>query len=600
MKKFILCLIAVLINFITVNFAAAENFYIKNYDVKMDVNENKEVQITEDLDVFFTSPSHGIYRTIALKQGDKITNFSSNEQINSFSKTPGVSYSVKLGNSKIYISGDKHYTIKYKYKMDAKTANEFYFNIIGTDWSVAINKVSFSIKMPKPFKQNNLGISIGRYGTQGFNGEAVYKTNGKYIVGNTQKMLMPKEGITIKIALPDNYFIEKEHGKITINEIYTIAIILLFTLIAFFVWFLFGKDEPVIPVVNFYPPKNKNSAEVGVEYRGYSSNKELISLIFYLASKGYIKIENDNESFVLTKLKDYDGKNSIEKRLLNALFRNGNIITKEELEISRIFYKDCKAIIASINKIKGFIFDKNACSIEKIIIMLLSILGIIISTLYSFFEYSFENLITMMTGAGFIIIFPIIAIVVLVSVFASSNFSKYSKLFICIWAAGFAGIPTINLYNMIDFDNFNICVLLTAIIGLIISGICFVNLPKRNRIGQIALGNILGFKQFLEVAEKRRIQQLVDEDPSYCFDILPFAYVLDVSDKWISKFEGILKTQPDWYLGNFNSHSFSRLSNALLETSKPSVANGGITKSSSSGRGGFAGGGSGGGGGGSW
>lgn len=599
MKKIILCLIAVVINFITVNFANAD-FYIQNYDVKMDVNENKEVQITEDIDVYFTYPSHGIYRTIALKPGEKVSNLTSNEKINSFSKTAGVSYSVKLGNPKIRVSGPKHYTIKYKYKMDAKVSNEFYFNVIGTDWPVTIEKVRFSINMPKPFNPDNLGVSIGRYGTRGFNGGAVFKTDGQDILGYTQRKLIPKEGITIKIALPNDYFVEKEKENITTNELYTIAAILLFTLIAFVVWFLFGKDEPVVPVVNFYPPKNKNSAEIGVEYSGSASNKELISLIFYLASKGYLKIEDDDVSFVLTKVKDYDGKNSVEKRLFHALFKNGNTVTKEELEVSRAFYKDCEAIIASLNKIKGFIFDKNACSIEKIIIMILSILGIVVSSLYSLFDYSFEQLITAITGANFIIIFPIMAIIAVLSVFSSKSSTKSSKIFVCVWAAGFGGIPAFMLSSMIDFDNFNIFVFLTAIVGLIISGICFVNLPKRNRKGQIALGNILGFKQFLEVAEKRRIQQLVDENPSYCFDILPFAYVLDVSDKWIRNFEGIAQAQPDWYYGHFNRHSFSRLSGALLASSAPSVANGGISKSSSSGGGGFSGGGSGGGGGGSW
>lgn len=599
MKKIILCLIAFLINFITVSVAGAENFYIQNYDVKMNVNENKEIQIIEDIDVYFTYPSHGIYRTIDLKPGDKVLNLTSNEQINFSSMTSGVNYSVKLGNPKVLVSGNKHYTIKYKYKMDAKKSNEFYFNVIGTDWPVKIENVKFSINMPKPFDKNALGVSIGRFGKRGFDGDAVFKTDGKNIYGYTNRALMPKEGITVRISLPVGYFVAQKKTYTTINELYTIIAILLFTLIAFAVWFIFGKDEPVIPVVNFYPPENRNSAEIGVEYRGNASNKELISLIFYLASKGYLKIEYDDVSFVLTKIKDYDGKNSVEKRLLFSLFRNGDTVTKEELEESKIFYKDCQAIIASLNKIKKFIFDKNACSIEKVIVMVLSILGIIFSTLYSFLNYSFEFFIYFFSCPGLILFFPIIALIIMLSVLFSKN-PLAAKIFGCIWGLFFCGVQLPIISSMISFDNFNIFVFLTAIAGLVVSVICFVNLPKRNKKGQIALGNILGFKQFLEVAEKRRIQQLVDENPSYCFDVLPFAYVLDVSDKWISNFEGIAQAQPNWYYGYFNQYSFNRLSGALLASSVPSVTNGGISRSSSSGGGGFSGGGSGGGGGGSW
>lgn len=38
---------------------------------------------------------------------------------------------------------------------------------------------------------------------------------------------------------------------------------------------------------------------------------------------------------------------------------------------------------------------------------------------------------------------------------------------------------------------------------------------------------------FLETAEKEKLEQLVFEDPKYFYNILPYAYVLGVSDKWI-------------------------------------------------------------------
>lgn len=600
MKKFLLCLIAVLINFITVSFAYAENFYIKNYDVNIKVKENNDIQVLEDIDVYFTAPSHGIYRTISLKPGDKIAGIYTNDKINSYASKSGVNYSVKIGDANNLITGDHHYSIGYTYKTNLDNSNEFYFNIIGTDWPVPIEKAKFYITMPKKFDKNKVGLSIGRYGTKGFDGGAVYRVNGLNISGDIQRILHPSEGVTIRIELPNDYFSKSKPTDLSKNEIYTIIGIIILTFIAFIVWFIYGKDEPVTPVVNFYPPKNKNSAEAGVEYKGQATNKELTSLVFYLASKGYLKIEDDGISFILTKLKEYDGKNSIEKRFLRALFKQGDTVTKEELELSREFYKECEVIISSLNKIKGFIFDKNACSIEKIAIMILSIAGIIIGAFYSFLDYSFESFITTISSAGFILIFPIVAIIALLSVLLSNKSTKSSKFFICIWAAGFGGIPAVMLSNIISFPNFNYIVLLTAIIGLVISIICFINLPKRNRTGRIALGHLLGFKQFLEVAEKRRIQQLVDENPEYCFDILPYAYVLDVSDAWIKNFEGISQTQPSWYCGPCNAHSFRHLSNAIESSSKPSVANGGISKSRSSGGGGFSGGGHGGGGGGSW
>lgn len=38
------------------------------------------------------------------------------------------------------------------------------------------------------------------------------------------------------------------------------------------------------------------------------------------------------------------------------------------------------------------------------------------------------------------------------------------------------------------------------------------------------------------------------QDPTYFYDILPYTYVLGVSDKWIKQFETIGLQSPDWVL----------------------------------------------------
>ncbi len=36
-----------------------------------------------------------------------------------------------------------------------------YFNLIGNEWDTEIENVTFNIKMPKPFNEENLGFSSG-------------------------------------------------------------------------------------------------------------------------------------------------------------------------------------------------------------------------------------------------------------------------------------------------------------------------------------------------------------------------------------------------------------------------------------------------------
>ena len=170
-----------------------------------------------------------------------------------------------------------------------------------------------------------------------------------------------------------------------------------------------------------------------------------------------------------------------------------------------------------------------------------------------------------------------------------------------IWSLGFGGIPLIDIISRYPgMYSYNVPIVYGGLIGTIICFICFYHLKKRNKNALRLLGKLLGFKQFIETAEKRRLQMLVEKDPQYFYSVLPYAYIFGISDKWIKQFEGIMKLKPDWYSGGHFGTSFRRFSNAMQSVSVPSVANGGISSGSSSGGGGCSGGGGGGGGGGSW
>ena len=107
-----------------------------------------------------------------------------------------------------------------------------------------------------------------------------------------------------------------------------------------------------------------------------------------------------------------------------------------------------------------------------------------------------------------------------------------------------------------------------------------------------------GFKNFLETVEKEKLESLVMENPNYFYDILPYTYVLGVSDKWIKKFESISLQAPSWYDSSnaFDVSSFGTFMNSTMVSAQGAMSS---SPSSSSG-GGSSGGGSGGGGGGSW
>ena len=129
-------------------------------------------------------------------------------------------------------------------------------------------------------------------------------------------------------------------------------------------------------------------------------------------------------------------------------------------------------------------------------------------------------------------------------------------------------------------------------------------MPKRTKYGNEMLGKLRGFKNFLETAEKEKIEAMVMENPTYFYDILPFTYVLGVSDKWIKKFESIALQAPSWYDSNnaFDVVSFGNFMDSTMSSAQSAMSSSPSSSSSGGGSsgGGFSGGGSGGGGGSSW
>ena len=111
-------------------------------------------------------------------------------------------------------------------------------------------------------------------------------------------------------------------------------------------------------------------------------------------------------------------------------------------------------------------------------------------------------------------------------------------------------------------------------------------LSKRTPYGTEILGRILGFRNFLITAEKDKLEALVEENPEYFYDILPYTYVLDVSSKWMKKFESLTMSAPNWYSSEddraFDYIMFSHFMSSTMSTAMTSMTS---TPSSSSGGG---------------
>ena len=619
------------------NYSSYE-YVIDKYDINIIVNENNTFDITETITAYFNVPKHGIFRTIPIKNkitrldGTKSTNRAQITNVSvdneyTLSRENG-NYKLKIGVADRTLTGEQEYVIKYTYNLGkdpVKDYDELYYNIIGNEWDTVIGNITFTINMPKEFDSSKLGFSSGNIGSTN-NDKVEYNVSGNTITGSYKGILDVGEALTVRCELPEGYFVGAE---IEINLMSYILFLfpIVFLIISLLLWYKFGRDDQVIETVEFYPPQGFNSLEVGFLYKGKADNQDVISLLVYLANQGYIKIMEIEEKalfskskgFKITKLREYDGNNTNEKLFLDGLFTKRtpviSLFKKQDIQetveyINEVtsmdlydsFYITINEILSNVNnkENKNKIFEKVASN-KKIFIILMIIVTYCLITIPPIALYSEASMLPfalLFPGVGFTLMFNMLfgeAQIMYINGVAKRSTIGY-KLFGLIWGGLFGGVPwafivlPALLLDPLYFIGYIIG--LGCVLGMVL---CLKYLPKRTPYGNEMLGKLRGFKNFLETVEKEKLEAMVMQDPTYFYNILPYTYVLGISDKWIKKFESISLQAPSWYdsTDSFDITAFASFMDSTMSTAQS------VMSSDSSG-GGSSGGGSGGGGGGSW
>lgn len=194
--------------------------------------------------------------------------------------------------------------------------------------------------------------------------------------------------------------------------------------------------------------------------------------------------------------------------------------------------------------------------------------------------------------------------------------TKSKKMLYFTGVAAVFAFFTIGMIGL--YEPCNMLLPLSAIIAIFVEAVVLVFFISAvisdtdYRMSQMSL--LLGFKEFIRCSELPMLKAMVDENPNYFYDVLPYAMVFGLSDKWQEQFKTLELQPPTWYVndslyGNNISPmtglmAVNSLNKSFNDVISKSIAASSIdptaSSSSSGGGGGFSGGGGGGGGGGSW
>lgn len=622
-KTLILCTVVIIIilTILTVPAFGAEAFNITSYNIDMTVYEDNSYAIIETIYISFTDQRHGIVRSLPLKTNRGKTALISDIDVfeHKFS-TEKISNNIeiKIGDPNRYASLSEKYTIGYVYTIGddyLDDRDELYWNLIGNDWDCTIENVTFKINMPKSFSSDRLYFTHGQKGSTKHDG-VDWNIEGNTIKGSLMLSLMPKDSLTIALPLPEGYFSQAE--RIKTNEmpygwLVPIACVALGTIL----WVFMGRKKQVIPTVEFYPPQGATSADVGFLIDGRVDSFDITSLIIYWADKGYLSITEEivkkllgiKKVFTLTKLRDISqDSQDYEKEMFEELFYMGDGVKVRTEQLENRFFTVGERVKKQVKS--SFEDNKETRIFKKTNILcriLLLLIGVVSTLPFSYMAMKQSGNV----GEAELLGKSIIMSAVIITVFyflmhilknwkGMKKGERFKQLFFALLICG--AICGTYIYSLSLSGN-----VLTALLSLISAamlGIMSNLCNRRTETGMWYEEKLTGFKEFIKVAELDRIQLLVDENPNYFYDILPFAMVLGVTDKWAKNFDSIMKEPPDWYYspsmqGGFSAFNFATGLDNDMKIFSLDIASINQTSDSSIG-GGSSGGGSGGGGGRSW
>lgn len=126
--------------------------------------------------------------------------------------------------------------------------------------------------------------------------------------------------------------------------------------------------------------------------------------------------------------------------------------------------------------------------------------------------------------------------------------SAIINIFAYAFLAVFTIMPTIGVYSnglkVVDPAG-----LFAIAIFVWLVAICIRVKPKYTEAAAKLRGRVLGLRNYINMAEKAQLEMLVNETPEIFYNVLPFAYVLGVSDVWMDKFKDIKIPNPTFVEG---------------------------------------------------
>ena len=545
---------------------------IERFASDITIDKDGSLHIVEAIDANFGSlQKHGIFRTIPVRyqwddthvrvyrlQVRSVTD-GSERALTYETSDQGASKVIKIGDPNRTVSGRQTYRITY----DVSGAlnpfadhDELFWNVNGGLWDVRAQAVTATVHAPAVPQQ--VTCYQGALGSDEACRFAITSSGATFA---STRPLPPRGQLTIVASLAkgvvaeptpiitrdaDNFLAYFEPQPLWL----ALAVLGLAAGLAFVYWrwYTVGRDvrerETIVP--EYEPPDKARPAQLGVILDETADTKDVTATIVDLAVRGYLTITEEPQAWMFSK-KDWtlhatgkptDGLLPYEEIVYDGLFKDGNDVKVSELRTH---------FVTSLRSAEGELYRDSARR--------------------KWFATRPDRVRQGYAGVSVLVIIAGAALTWLLG---------------RTLGAGLVGIAIIA-------------------VGAVAFAVARV-MPAKTAAGAELLRRSLGFRHYMEVAEKER--QRFAERENIFSEYLPYAIVFGCVEKWARAFKDIDTSAQtsSWYVGSgpFNAGVLSSSLQGFSSNLGSAISSTPGSSGGSGFSGGGAGGGGGGGGGGSW
>lgn len=618
--------------------AAQAEERILSFDSQVAVQKDGSVDVTETIRVRAENVAinRGIFRDFPTrydtKRGKRIRvgfTLLSTERNGKAERNAAESLSngvrIKIGDPNVIIPvGEHEYRIRYKATREIgyfDGYDELYWNATGNGWAFPIDQASATITLPSPA---TFGQRASYTGPQGSSTTMARVTRDEpgLIRFETTAPLGPKEGLTVAAAFPTGVIDAPSAGKrlgwfVADWAPPIIAGGGILALITFLVtaYRRVGRDPPegtVVPI--FAPADGLTPSAMRYLTRKSFDDRALAAALIDAAVKGHIKLREEASGLfgfgkdrVIERHSGAVPLDSAEEASLAALVGVGDEIAMD---------KDNHKEFAAAKKVLSERYEKRFAGVafNRNLGWAFAAIGVWGAALWATAAVILvaDGLPEAKMALASAVMFGLAALIWgMIPRASGTKGCLYNAIPVILVAIGaLLALPTIPA--ALSTGRWIPLGIAAAGLPIALSTFGWIDAPTRE--GRAMLDRIAGFKQYLSITERERLDRMhAPEDTIETFEkYLPYAIALDVENRWAERFENVLKAAMaapggasafGWYSGSSSpwtdTGGFVDSIGSSLATSVSSASTA-PGSSSGSGGGGSSGGGGGGGGGGGW